>query len=338
MILVTGGTGLVGSHVLLKLTGIGYKVRALKRENSSTVWVERIFKWYKPDNYKNLLSLIDWVDGDVNDIFSLHEIMDGIKQVYHCAAMVSYLPGEKNTMLKVNVEGTANVVNVALYEGVEKICHCSSISSLGFAGNDVVVDENCFWETSHCNSNYAISKFGSEREIWRGSEEGLDVIIVNPSVIIGPGDPSRSSGQIINSILKGLKYYSSGITGFVEVRDVASIMIKLMNNSINNERFIINSENLAYKELFDKIANWYGIKPPKYNAGNFICEVAWRVEKIRCMITGNDPLITKETAKAANKKTKYSNQKIKEMIDYQFYTIDEAVSNACAFLKEHYDK
>ena len=334
MILVTGGTGLTGSHILLNLTLTGSKLRALIREGSSTKWVKRVFQWYRPEDHDELFSRIEWYEGDMTDIYSLRDAMAGVKNVYHCAAVVSYHPADKPLMMKINVEGTANIVNVALQEGVKKFCHCSSISSLGIAGRGEVVDESCFWKTSPRNSNYAISKFNSEREVWRGSEEGLDVVVVNPSIIIGPGDPSRSSGQIFKSLLGGLRFYSNGITGYVDVRDVADIMINLMNSNIKNQRFILNSENISYKELFNKIAKCYGIKPPKYEAGKFLSAIAWRLERARSAVTGSKPLITKETAISANKQTFYSNKKILDVLEHNFTSIDDAVDNACRFLKK----
>lgn len=334
MILVTGGTGLTGSHLLLNLTKAGNKVKALIREGSSAEWVKKVFEWYSPGDHQSLFNNIEWVEGDVNDLFSLREAVQGIKYIYHCAAVVSYQPSDKDLMMKINVEGTTNLVNVALKEGVKKLCHCSSIASLGLAEKEEVVDESFSWKTSPRNSNYAISKFNSEREVWRGSEEDLDAVVVNPSIIIGPGDPARSSGQIFKSLLGGLKFYSNGITGYVDVRDVADIMIKLMNSDIKNERFILNSENISYRDVFTKISNCFDKAPPKYKAGKFLSEVAWRLERLKSMATGSKPLITKETARSANNKTFYSNQKIKNKLNYEFTPIDDAISNTCEFLKK----
>ncbi len=338
MILVTGGTGFTGSHLLLNLVLKNDKVRALKRKSSSTYWVKKIFEWYRPDDNHILFDKIEWFDGDINDIFCLDECVYGVKKIYHCAALVSYSPSERGQMLRINVDGTANLVNAALQKNVEKICHCSSISSLGASKAGEVVDESFFWKTSASNSYYAISKFNSEREIWRGSVEGLNVVVINPSIIIGPGNPANSSGQIFKSVIDGLKFHSNGITGFVDVRDVADIMLKLMESDINNERFIVNSENLSYKDVFTKIAKNYGIAPPKYNAGKFLSEIAWRAEWLRSIIVKSKPLITKETARSANKQSFYSNKKIKEALNYEFRTIDKAIHNTCSFLKKYYAK
>ncbi len=338
MILVTGGTGLTGTHILLELTLAGQKVRALKRDTSSTDWVKRVFAWYRPDDYQSLFDKIEWFEGDVNDIFSLGEAIKGVEKIYHCAALVSYMPSDRERMLKVNVEGTENLVNIALKEKVKKICHCSSVSALSSKDNVGYIDESFFWKTSLQNSYYAISKFNSEREIWRGSEEGLGVVIVNPSIIVGPGDPLRSSGQFFGTVLKGMKFYSNGITGFVDVRDVAAIMVKLMDSNIKNERYILNSENLSYKDFLTKIANNYGTSPPKYCAGKFVCDIAWRLEWLRSILTGSNPSMTRETARSANNLSFYSNKKIKDTLNYDFIPIDGAIANTCGFLKKYYDK
>ncbi len=338
MILVTGGTGLTGSHLLLELVLGGENVRVFKRASGSTFWVEKVFEWYRPDDHRVLFDKIEWIEGDLNDFYSLREAVAGVKKIYHCAALVSYAPSDRAEMHKVNVEGTANLVNVALRENVEKICHCSSIASLSLPEKEEVVDESFLWKTSPHNTYYAISKFGAEREIWRGSEEGLDMVMVNPSIIIGPGDPSRSSGLIFKFLLKGLKIYTGGVTGFVDVRDVAAIMVKLMNSDIKNERFIINSENVSYKELFVKVANCYGTAVPKYRAGKILAGIIWRLEWLKSLFTGRKPLITKEIAHFVNKKVLYSNDKISNILNYRFIPVDDAVSNTCGFFKWYYDK
>ncbi len=335
MILVTGGTGLIGAHLLLNLVLKNDRIRALKRNSSSTIWIEKVFKWYRPEDYNSLFNKIEWVNGDINDLFALKEAVQGVDLIYHCAAVVSYFPSDREQMMKINVEGTANLVNVALTENVKKICHCSSIASLGAPDKDEYVDESFFWKTSPRNSYYAISKFNSEREIWRGAQEGLEVVVVNPSVVIGPGDTSKSSGKIFGSVLKGLKFYSDGVIGFVDARDVANIMIKLMESNISNERFILNGENLSFKDLFFRIAKYYGISPPKYNAKKILIQIVWRIEWLRSKFMKSKPLITKEAARSANRKTRYSNKKIKNTLSYEFISIDDSIKNACDFYKKH---
>ncbi len=333
MILLTGGTGLVGSHLLFELTQSGKSVKALRRHGSKTDIVEKLFRWYNADNFQQQLSLIEWVDGDVSDIFSLREALKGVKQVFHCAAVVSFVPSERPQMLKINIDGTANLINACLKADIDKFCHCSSIAAVGRPDKGTWVDESLIWKTSRKNSYYSISKFGAEREVWRGSEEGMNVVIVNPSVILGPGDPYRSSARLFTTVKNGLRFYSKGTTGFVDVRDVAKSMHKLMAKNIFNERYIINSENLSYKEFFQIIAKHAGVKPPFFKAGRTLSEIAWRMEKIRSVITGTNPLITKETARSANSNFRFSNEKIKNDLQLSFRSIDEAAENTAGFFK-----
>lgn len=334
MILITGGTGIVGSHLLYELTFSGQKVRALHRRNSKKEITESIFQWYNPEGFRQQLDLIDWVPGDVSDVFSLRDALKDVKQVYHCAAVVSFVPTERPKMLKINIEGTANLVNACLLEGVEKFCHCSSIAAVGRPDKGTWVDESLIWKTSRKNSWYSISKFGAEREVWRGSEEGLDVVIVNPSVIIGPGDPNRSSARLFTTVKNGLRFYSSGSTGFVDVRDVALSMKILMERDIINERFIINSENMTYRELFEIIARHAGVKPPFFKAGKALSEIAWRMEKVRSFITRGNPLITRETARSANSNYSFSNEKAVNELGMTFRSIDEAAQNTAGFFEK----
>lgn len=335
MILVTGGTGLVGSHLLYELARRGRSIRAIRRLGSHIGLVRQLFLWYDPEGGEALFSRVEWVEGDVNDITSLQEALKGIRYIYHCAAMVSFLPDDRQHMMKVNVEGTANMVNLALKNKIEKFCHCSSVAAVGRPERGNHVDESLVWKTSGSNSWYSISKYGSEREVWRAAEEGLATVIVNPSVIVGPGDPARSSAQLYLSVKNGLKFYTSGVTGFVDVRDVAEIMVLLMEGSIAGERFIINSENLSYRNLFSSFAQFAGTQPPKYRAGKFLTELAWRMEKVRGFLTGQKPLITRETARNANAKRCFSNDKIVKATGFKFRPVSEATKNTSLFFQHH---
>ena len=337
MILLTGATGLVGSHLLYELISGGRKVRAMKRENSRLELVRDLFSWYDPDNGEALFGQVEWVDADLSDIVSLEETVSGVRYIYHCAATVSFQPRDRQVMMKANVEGTANLVNVALQNKVEKFCHCSSVAALGTPLPGEVVQESLIWKTSRSHSNYAISKYGAEREVWRASEEGMDVVIINPTVIIGPGDPSRSSAQLYQSVNKGLKFYTSGVNGFVDARDVARAMVLLMEGDQVNERFIANSENLPFKELFSYFARAAGVEPPKYSVGRWMSELAWRLESGRAFLTGSKPLLSKETARNAHNKRYFSNEKIRKVIDIRFRPVSDAAENTAGFFRKYPD-
>ncbi len=334
-ILLTGGTGLVGSHLLFELASRGFKVRALRRESGNTGLVQRLFSWYDPHQGEEIYEDVEWVEGDVNDIVSLQEAMQGITHVYHCAATVSFLPEDRTTMMKINVEGTANMVNLALLNDIVKFCHCSSVAAVGHPQKNEVIEEKLVWKNSKKHSWYAVSKYQSEQEVWRASEEGLPVVIVNPSVVIGPGDPTRSSAQLYQSVKNGMKFYTSGVTGFVDVRDVASAMIDLMEGDFVSERFILNGENLSYKDLFSYFAEYSGVHPPKYRAGRILSELAWRMEKVRSMMTGQKPLLSKETARNANLRRYYSNDKVRKVLQMEFVSIRSAAENTSRYFAKY---
>jgi len=348
MILVTGGTGLLGSRLIYDLVRSGEKVRAIKRPTSDLATIKNLFNYYSPSE-KNLIENIEWVEGDVTDMFSLLEAMQGVSEVYHCAAMVSFNPKARDKMMKVNIEGTANVVNACLEKGVEKLCYASSVAAIGnpvvtkrvsengHASPDrpiVEITENTTWIASPKNSNYTISKYASEQEVWRGIEEGLNAVIVNPSIIIGPGNWKKSSANMFPRVWKGLKYYTTGINGFVDVRDVSKSMISLMNSEIKNERFIITSENMSFKTVFDHIAEFLGKEKARKKISPLLTEILWRTEKIRSWITGSRPFITKEIAREASLQHFYSNKKIKQMISLEFIPIDRSIEDTAEFFLE----
>ena len=335
MILVTGGTGLVGTHLLYDLTLSGKKVRAIKRNSSNLSNVEKVFSYYSKDS-ENLLKNIEWIDADLLDVYSLLEAMDGITEVYHCAAMVSFEMKHEAEMIKINVEGTANMVNASLEKGVSKFCHVSSIAAVGRAERNGLTTEETFWKSSPDNSNYSNSKYGAEREVWRAAEEGLNVVIVNPSLIIGGGNWRQSSSNMFSKGYKGIRYYSSGENGFVDVRDVSTLMIKLMESDISNQRFLLNSENASFRKYFDIMHEAFGKAKPNIKAGAFLTGFAWRAEKIRATLTGAAPLITKETAQSANKVSCFSNEKIcKTFPDFKFIPMEHSVKDTCRlYLKD----
>ncbi len=332
MVLVTGGTGLLGAHLLLHLLKSGEKVRALKRPNSNTLQVLKTFGYYTLDA-QELFSQINWVDGNVNDIYTLLEAMDGVNEVYHCAALVSFNPKDDDAILKVNIEGTENMVNAALEKGVKKFCHVSSIAAFGKV--DGIATEESHWKSTPENGIYSISKYAAEREVWRAAQEGLEVVVVNPSVIIGPGDWRTSSTNMVTRAYKGLKFYTEGSTGFVDVRDVASIMLQLMKSNINGERFIVSSENIGFKQFFEDACDFLKKPKPIIKVGSIVSSLVWRLEKIKSSVTGIAPLITKNTARAAHQKKQYDNEKVRLALGYNFIPVKESICNTCKhFLKE----
>jgi len=324
MILVTGGTGMLGAHLLLELAGRGEKIRAIIRDKNKLANVNKIFSFYGaiPDE---LQSNIEWVDADLLDIESLNESFKGINKVYHAAAMVSFNPRDKYQMIYNNVKGTANIVNASVKSGIEKLCHVSSVAALGHAELNTFADEETFRNPKEKYSGYSISKFRSELEVWRGITEGLNAVIVNPSVILGPGDWHSGSPSIFWNISKGLKFYTRGITGYVDVLDVARGMIELMESDVINERFIISAENLSFQELFNHVADAIGTKRPSFYANPFLLELAWRFEALKSRLTGKTPLITKDTIRSAKNTCLYSSKKIEEKLDFKYTPIRKSI-------------
>lgn len=313
MIVVTGGTGFLGSTLISLLINAGKTVLATKRP-SSTV----------PEALKNS-PLIEWVDADITDYFALSDVIGRAKQVYHCAAVVSYQKEDAANMHKVNIEGTQHIVNLCLQHQV-RLVHVSSIAALGTNKAGQPISETDKWEYDKTISNYALSKYRSELEVWRGINEGLDAVIVNPALIMGLGSYKKGSGAIFEIVDKGIKIYPPGSVGIVDVTDVAAVMIALMENeSISGERYILSSENLTNKELLQRIAKLLDKKAPDIEAKPYMLHVAWRVAKIIAFFKGTRPSLTRESTQAASAKWIYSNKKIKEALNYEFKPVDSTL-------------
>lgn len=339
MTLVTGGTGLLGSYLLYYLTKSGKKVKAIKRFNSSLLVLQKVFQYLHHSNddsqLNNQFKQIEWVDGDILDELSLNEAFQGVTRIYHAAAIVSFLPSMRKQMMNANVKGTANVVNIALENGIEKMCYVSSIAALGRSNNNQLITESSSWEESKFNTSYAISKYRAELEVWRGIAEGLNTVIVNPSVILGVGNWSSSSTIIFSEVWKGLKFYTDGLNGFVDAKDVAQLMIKLMDSNISNERFIVSSENKPYKYIFDELAVRFNKKCPYLKIPLLLGEIVWRLEALRCFLVRREPIITKENVRTLFYRTSYSNEKIKKALGFEFTPLDSIINETSkVFLKE----
>lgn len=313
MILVTGGTGFLGSAVIKRLVEQGNAVIALKR-NSSNI----------PESLK-ASSLVEWVDADITDYFALSDIFDRVTHVYHCAAKISYQKRDADEMLHVNVEGTRHIVNLALEHGA-RLLHVSSIAALGTNKLGKPVDEQDKWEYDVNMSNYSLSKYKSELEVWRGITEGLDAVIVNPSVIMGVNPAKSGSAVIFDMVQKGIKIYPPGSVGIVDVDDVAEIMILLMKrNDITAQRYVLNSENISNRKLLSDIAHLLGKKAPTIAVKPFMLQLAWRVAKLVAIIQGKRPSLTKESAQATAMKLAYSNAKIVDELGYNFKPINQTL-------------
>jgi dihydroflavonol-4-reductase len=330
MILVTGATGLLGSRLIYDLATSGEKVRALRRSTSRMNLVNRYFS-----GNPSLQAQIEWVEADMNDLYLLEKALDGITEVYHCAGKVSFQPGDKKAIHETNSEGTANLVNLCLEKNDLKLCHVSSVAAIGKSGGEELNNEETAWKTSSDNSTYGISKYGAEREVWRGIAEGLNAVIVNPGLIIGPGNWKTDSSMIFRKVWKGLSFYTDGVNGLVDVQDVSRAMIRLMRSDISSERFILVGENMHLREMVDRMAAALNRKKPAIHAGPFLTGLAWRTEYLKSLFTGSKPVITKETAASAQNRSFYSSQKIIDRLGFTFSDVRKSIDDTAAiFMKE----
>jgi len=334
MILVTGGTGLLGSHLLLDLLRSGKKVRATRRAGSNIAQVRKIFSYYIPEA-DELADRIEWAEADLLEPGDLEKALDGVTEIYHAGALVSFHPADHRRMLKTNIEGTANLVNLAIAGGVSKFCYVSSVATLGRAENRKISDEETYWAPSRKNSVYSVSKYGGEREVWRSMEEGLNAVIVNPSVILGPGFWKDNSG-LFRLVHGGLRYYTNGVNGYTDVRDVSRALMGLMDGGHFGQRFICSAGNLSYRELFTMMAKHLGRPGPSIGVSPFMAAVAWRTEKLRGLLTGSRPVITREIATTASQVYEYSSNKLIGTLGFTFRPLEDSIREISAlFLTEN---
>lgn len=320
MILVTGATGFLGSEVAKQLVAAGHRICCTMRSTSKV-----------PALLAPLHDHIEWAQADLLDIFSLENALEGVTKVYNCAAWVSLRQADKEPMIYTNVTGTANLVNVCLKNNI-RLLHVSSIAAIGEAKPGELITENHHLDQAAETDGYAISKLESEMEVWRGIAEGLDAVIVNPSIIIGPHAGKDGSGALFETVRKGLKFYTTGSGGFVDVQDVAKCMISLMNNGASGERFIISAENRDYKTLTRQIAEGFGIKPPATLAKPWIMELAWRGAAAIAAFSGNAPSIDKVSARASSIIKNFDNSKVKKATGIEFKALNSSIKEVCEAL------
>ncbi|MEJ1221149.1 NAD-dependent epimerase/dehydratase family protein [Sediminicola sp. 1XM1-17] len=324
MILVTGGTGLVGSHLLLKLMEQGLQVRAIHRAESDLFKVERIFSYYS-DQASTLFKKIEWMVADINNIPQLEKAFEGVRQVYHCAALISFDPNDYEQLHKVNVEGTANIVNLCTANPIVKLCYVSSIAAIGKSNGEQKATEENEWSHPHA-SVYAISKTAAELEVWRGSQENVPVVVINPGIILGPGFWDSGSGQLFHRAHRSPSYFPPGGTGFVAIADVVDIMTTLMESDIKNERFIVISENLTYREILQKLTLAMEKDPPKKQIPYWALDILMPLDWFWCLVTGNKRQLTSATVFSLKNREIYSNDKLIDRLDYNFEPLDRTIA------------
>jgi nucleoside-diphosphate-sugar epimerase len=323
-ILVTGGAGLVGKELITQLLEKGGKVTAIFNKTAL------------PDFNTDLLQQVHC---SILDVAGLEETMQGIQQVYHCAGFVNFNPSRKKELFKINIEGTANVVNAALNTGVKKMVHVSSVAALGRIRENETINETMNWTEETSNSNYGQSKYLGEMEVWRGTGEGLEAVIVNPTIILGGGNWKSGSSQIFKSAYEEFPWYAEGVTGFVDVRDVAKAMIALMESNISNQRFILSAEDRSYQQVFNLIAKAFNKKPPYKAVTPFLAKLIWRLEAVKSFLTKKDPLVTKETAVTALATVHFDNSKLLKFLPGFCYTkLEDTIVHTCGVLQQEVNK
>lgn len=322
MILITGITGLVGSHLAVKLLETNQSICAIYRNKKSISKTKMVFDYYQKPH---LFEKINWLKADILDIPSLENALKNIEVIYHCAALISFNPKDELKLRKTNIDGTANIVNIAVAYGIKKLCFVSSIAALGDPLNKETITEDTDWNPEKVHSDYAISKYGAEMEVWRGYQEGLAVIIVNPGVIVAPFFWKEGSGEIIQKVKNGLKFYTKGRTGFVTVHDVVNLTTQLMQSQVSGERYILTANNYSYKTILFAIANVLRVKKPSYKATKIMTTMAYKADWILANIFFQKRKLSKLMAKSLHSKDNYSNQKIVTALNYKFEDIEDFI-------------
>lgn len=326
MILVTGGTGFLGSHLLRTLVSAGQEVRCIYRKRIQQNVPLEVARY------------VDWQPADLLDVVSLDEAMEGVDRVYHCAGMVSFDPGDRDALQAVNIKGTANLVNACLEHGIKKLVHVSSVAALGRVIPGKKIDETFHWEDSRHNTGYAVTKYRGEMEVWRGIGEGLRAVIVNPTILIGPS-PSweDASAKLIKNSYEGFRWYTRGVNGFVDVEDVARAMMALMESDVSGERFIVNADNWSYEDFFKAIHRHLQSARSLKFAAPWMGEILWRVEMLRGRLSGHAPKLTRDMAKTARIKVYYDPAKLLRFLPgFSFRPLEKTISDTCrAFLAYH---
>lgn len=332
--LLTGSTGLVGGHMLVHLHRAGKKLRCLVRSTSSLEQLRLICSYYSV-SFDELKQSVEWVVGNTLDFIELSELMENVAEVYHCAAVVSFNSKNRLEVLQTNVQGTSNIVDAALKIGVKKLCFISSIAALGTTPDHSPITEETPRKNVDRSSAYSESKFRSELEVWRGISEGLNAVIVNPGVVLGPGAPDKGSLLLFQTGRKGMPFYTKATTGYVDVRDVCEISIALMEKELFNQRYILVSENAHNGTVFSLIANEFGKKPPQILAGKAILKAGVLVSSITGFLTGSTPQLTNDTIRSAQNPQSYSNDRVRSALNHSFIPLSETIRETANFLKRH---
>lgn len=329
MILITGATGMVGGHLLLQLLTQGKQVKAIYREEAK---IESLASGPLFKEAKHLLRLVTWYKADVRNITELEPVFEGVDEVYHCAALISFNPKDYRALRNINIDGTANVVNLCIAHRIKKLCYVSSIAALGQPNTNGITDETCFWNPEEDHDVYSITKYGAEMEVWRASQEGIPVVVVNPGVIFGGGIYSKSM-EVFERVKKGFPYYTTGGSGFVGVEDVVKAMLFLMNSEVANERFVLVAENHTYKNLLTLVAEAMGKRPPHIEINKRVLNFLRLADFLKGMVTSGNRRITKQMVHSVTEVSTYSSAKL-EALGFGFEPLQTSVERYATEFKQ----
>lgn len=318
---LTGANGVIGAHLARRLAETGGTIRALRRAGSDLSHVGL------PEGR------VDWVEGDVTDAPLLYELLEGVDYVVHAAAIVSFSRRKRRQMFRVNVEGTANLVNAALENGVKKLAYVSSVGAVGRPENKTRLDEKEQWTNSALNTQYGYSKFLGECEVWRGVAEGLPAVAVNPAIVLGAGDWTRSSLQLFKYAAENKKYCPTGLINYVDARDVADALVRLLHSEVENERYILSASHLAYREFFEKVCVRLGTEAPRTMVKPWMAALAWRLEWVKSLFAGGEPMITRETARTSASRVTFDGSKIERELGFRYRSLEETIEEAARYFE-----
>lgn len=327
MILVTGATGLLGSHLLVELVSTNVKIRASYRNELKIDQVRKLFHYYFREKSDLNFNKIEWVKSDFLVLSDLENLFQGVEFVYHCAGKVSFFKSDFHACFKQNRDVTANIVNFCLSNKIKKLCYVSSTAAVG-TNSKGLTNENFKWENGKKISGYSVSKFSAEKEVWRGIEEGLNAVIVNPCVILGPGNWEESSLTIFRTAASGISFFPSGKNAIVDARDVARAMHLLMESHISAQRFLCTGVNLSFKELFTELASLLNSKSPSVEAPYWLALMTAYFMETLSKISGKRKGLSVETTYSAYKKIEYDNSKLKKAIGIEFHSLNATLQNA----------
>jgi len=333
-VFLTGATGLVGGHLIVRLHQSGKNIRALVRSTSTFDQLRLICLFYH-QSFEELYNSVEWVYGNTLDFVGLCEQLLDVEEVYHCAAIVSFNSRNRKELLQTNIQGTSNMVDASLKCGVKRFCFISSIGALGNAEKGEFINEKTPWKNDGKASAYSESKFRSELQAWRGYNEGLKLVIVNPGVILGPGSPNKGSLLLFQAGRKGMPFYTKATTGYVDVRDVCRAATELMEKEIFGKHFILVSDSIDNRELFSRIAAEFNARPPRFEAGKTLLHLAAFLSETYGFLTGKMPQLTRETVMSVQKPQKYSSQLIQKTLNFDFIPLLETIQDTCTFIKDN---